>query len=60
MYTKPEYRRNGIATELLVMVIGEAKMRGYKAIRLHASEYGKSIYLKAGFADSDGYIALRI
>ena len=60
MYTKPEYRRRGIAAELLNMVIEEAKKRGYKVIRLHTSEYGKSIYLKAGFADTDGYMALRI
>ena len=60
MYTKPEYRRRGIAAELLDMVIEEAKIRGYKVIRLHTSEYGKSIYLKAGFADTDGYMALRI
>jgi len=60
MYTKPEYRRRGIAAELLDMVIEEAKIRGYKIIRLHTSEYGKSIYLKAGFADTDGYMALRI
>ena len=60
MYTKPEYRRNGIATELLGVVIDEAKSRGYKVIRLHTSEYGKSIYLKAGFIDSGGYMALRL
>ena len=60
MYTKPEYRRKGIAAELLYMVIEEAKTRGYKVIRLHTSEYGKSIYLKAGFADTDGYMALRL
>lgn len=60
MYTKPEYRRRGIATELLNAVIDEARARGYKVIRLHASEYGKSIYKKAGFTDSDGYMALRV
>lgn len=60
MYTKPEYRRKGIATELLNMVIDEAKSCGYKVIRLHTSEYGKSIYKKAGFTDSDGYMALRL
>jgi len=60
MYTKLEYRRKGIATELLDMVIEEAKKRGYKVIRLHTSEYGKSVYLKAGFVDTDGYMALRL
>jgi GNAT superfamily N-acetyltransferase len=60
MYTKPEYRRKGIAAELLDMVIDEAKSRGYKVIRLHTSEYGKSVYLRAEFADTDGYMALRL
>jgi len=60
MYTKPEYRQKGIATELLNMVIDEAKSRGYRVIRLHTSEYGKSIYERAGFADTDGYMALRL
>ena len=60
MYTKDEYRRNGIARELLNMVIEEAKKRGYKIIRLHTSEYGKNIYKKAGFIDSDGYMALKL
>ena len=60
MYTKPEYRCKGIATELLNMVIDEAKSRSIKVIRLHASDYGKSIYAKAGFVDSDGFMALRL
>jgi len=60
MYTKPEYRRKGIAAELLNMVIDEAKSRGYKVIRLHTSEYGKSIYERAGFTNTDGYMALRL
>ena len=60
MYTKPEFRHRGIATELLNAVIDEAKSRRYKVIRLHTSEYGKSIYKKAGFTDSDGYMALRV
>ena len=59
MYTKPEYRHKGIAADLLSMAIDEAKSRGYKVVRLHASEYGKSIYKKAGFNESDGYMALR-
>lgn len=60
MYTKDEYRRRGIATDLLSMVIEEVKKRGYKIIRLHTSEQGKSIYKKARFTDSDGYMALKL
>jgi len=60
MYTKNEYRCRGIATELLGMAICEAKARGCRVLRLHASENGRSIYQKAGFIDSDGYMAMKI
>jgi GNAT superfamily N-acetyltransferase len=59
MYTKDEYRRRGIAAELLEAVIEEAKKRDYKLIRLHTSDHGRSIYEKAGFTDTDGFMALR-
>jgi len=60
MYTKKEYRRRGIAAELLALAIAEAKARGCGVVRLHASEEGRSIYQKAGFVDSDGYMAMTI
>ena len=60
MYTKDEYREKGIATELLKMVLDEAKSRGYSVARLHASSFGKSVYEKAGFTVSDGYMSLRL
>ena len=60
MYTKPEYRRRGIAAELLDMVIAEAKERGYTIARLHTSEHGRSIYQKAGFIYSEDYMAMRL
>ncbi|MDR2532667.1 MAG: GNAT family N-acetyltransferase [Oscillospiraceae bacterium] len=59
MYTLPEYRKQGIGTQLLQLVIDEAKAQNYKVIRLHASADGKSIYSKAGFCDTDGFMALR-
>ena len=60
MYTLPEYRRQGIGTRLLELVINEAKLLKYSIIRLHASADGKSIYSKAGFSDTDGFMALRL
>jgi len=59
MYTLPEYRKRGIGSRLLQLVINEAKTLKYKVIRLHASVDGKSIYSKAGFNDTDGYMALK-
>jgi len=60
MYVKPEYRRKGLATELLGMALEEARRRGCEIARLHSSEHAKSIYVKAGFTDSGGYMALKI
>ena len=59
MYTKPMYRRRGIAAELLSAVIDEAEARECTRIWLHTSVHGKSIYQKAGFVDLDGYMALK-
>ena len=60
MYTRDEYRRRGIATALLNIAINEAKARGCGVVRLHASVEGRSIYRKAGFTDSDGYMMLKL
>ncbi|MCL2636769.1 MAG: GNAT family N-acetyltransferase [Oscillospiraceae bacterium] len=60
MYTLPEYRKQGIGSRLLQYVINEAKALNYKVIRLHASADGKSIYSKAGFCETDGFMALML
>ena len=48
IFTKPEYRRKGIAAELLNIIIDEAKSRGYKVIRLHCLDIVKPF---VGFFD---------
>ncbi len=53
MYTKPEYRKRGLAMKLLDCVVNEAKARGCMNITLNASEMGKPIYKKYGFKDVD-------
>jgi ribosomal protein S18 acetylase RimI-like enzyme len=50
MYTVPEYRRRGIATKLLQMLIDKARESGCGKISLHVLPNGRSIYVKAGFA----------
>jgi len=52
MYVEPNYRRKGIGAEILERVIECVKMRGVKVIFLSASEMGRPLYEKRGFADS--------
>ena len=49
MYTKPEYRRKGIAFKTLDLLVAEAKKKGISAISLEATDMGKPLYLKYGF-----------
>jgi GNAT superfamily N-acetyltransferase len=50
MYTVPEWRGQGIAAALLARAISFVKGRNVRCIRLHATQAGKLMYLKAGFA----------
>lgn len=49
MFTKPEFRRKGIANKTLSLLIEEAKSRGIQHISLEATEVGKPLYQKRGF-----------
>ena len=60
MFTKKEYRKQGISSHLLHLIIDEAKQRNYKVIRLHASVDGKPMYIKEGFTDSYGYMSFNV
>jgi predicted GNAT family acetyltransferase len=52
VYTFPEYRNRGIATELIKMIIEEAKVENVKMVELAATEAGEKIYKKIGFKES--------
>ena len=56
MFTLPNYRKQGIAMELLKKIVDEAKNRGYARITLHTTEMGRTLYEKYGFKDSHGYM----
>ena len=58
MYTKPEYRRNGIAYKTLDLLIEEAKRNGITAISLEATDMGRPLYEKYGFVKMNDEMAL--
>lgn len=49
MYTKPEYRRKGIAIKTLDLLVAEAKRKGITEILLEATDMGRPLYEKYGF-----------
>ena len=49
MYTKPEYRRKGIAYKTLDLLIAEAKRKDITSISLEATDMGRPLYEKYGF-----------
>jgi len=60
MYTAPAYRRRGIASTLLGHLAEEAKARGIHRVRLRASEQGRHVYKKVGYADSHEWMLLEL
>lgn len=60
MYTQPNYRKKGIATFLFEKMIDEARRLGYKKLCLHATEKGKSLYIKYGFKDTNDEMILNL
>ncbi len=47
--TYPQYRRKGYATEVMKLLIAEAKRQNVSFIELSASAMGKPVYEKLGF-----------
>ncbi len=58
MYTKPDYRRKGIAYKTLDMLIKDIKSRGISAISLEATEMGRPLYEKYGFVKMNAEMEL--
>ena len=60
MYTAPEYRGQGLASELLKKVLDEARSRSVKNILLVASDMGKPVYKKVGFEEAGDWMKMNI
>lgn len=60
MYTDPDYRRKGIAKELLSRVIKDAKEYGCGTIQITASEMGVKLYTDFGFVHNENFMHYKL
>ena len=51
VYTYPKYRKNGISTKIMEIIIKEAKEKNVSEIELIATEDGEKMYFKFGFSE---------
>ena len=56
MYTSNEYRRQGIAKELLTRVVKEAEDYGCGAVQITASDMGVMLYTDFGFRKNGNFM----
>lgn len=60
MFTNPNYRRKGIAKELLSRVINEAKDYGCGTIQITASDMGVKLYKNFGFEHNGNFMQYKL
>ena len=60
MFTNPEYRRMGIAKELLHRVIEEARNYGCGTVQITASDMGVKLYEAYGFVHNDNFMQYKL
>ena len=53
MYTEKAYRGQGHATRITREAVRWSRARGYTTLLLHASKFGKGIYLREGFVEAN-------
>ena len=60
MFTDKNYRRMGIARELLTRVVGEAKAYGCGCVQITASDMGVLLYTNFGFVKNGNFMQYTI
>ena len=53
VFVEPDYRKRGIAKEIMRRLMDEARKRGIGRLDLHATEAGRPLYEKLGFEPPD-------
>ena len=60
MFTNPDYRRKGIAKELLSRVVNEAREYGCGTIQITASDMGVKLYTDFGFVHNENFMQYKL
>ena len=60
MFTDPDYRRKGIAKELLSRVIDDARKYGCGTVQITASDMGDKLYSSFGFVHNDNFMQYKL
>lgn len=60
MFTDPDYRRMGIAKELLNRVVCEASEYGCGAVQITASDMGVKLYTSYGFVHNGNFMQYKL
>lgn len=60
VFTNPNYRRNGIAKELLSRIVNEAKQYGCGTIQNTASDMGVKLYTDFGFEHNGNFMQYKL
>jgi len=60
MFTNPDYRRMGIAKELLHRVVEEARAYGCGAVQITASDMGVKLYAAYGFIHNGNFMQYKL
>ena len=60
MFTDPDYRRMGIAKELLSRVVDEARKAGCGTVQITASDMGVLLYTDFGFVKNGNFMQYKL
>ena len=60
MYTDPDYRRRGIARQLLFRVVEEARAFGCGTVQITASDMGVLLYTDFGFVKNGNFMQFKL
>ena len=60
MFTDPDYRRRGIARELLDRVVSDARSYGCGTVQITASDMGMKLYSSYGFKSNGNFMQYKL